>query len=147
MNNWILYIGGTLTVTSILGFIIWKQHKIINGLRVSVQSLVNEIPRVREETKNRVRGVMTGQGYEKLFPFMKDCKYVPNDMRFLGSPLDFVVFDGLTKEQEVNVVFLEIKTGKSALTAREKAIRDAIDNKRITFECLTIEQEKPSDDI
>ena len=46
---------------------------------------------------------------------MPDFRYDPGDSRFLGSPVDFVVFAGLWEADEVEqIVFVEVKTGKRA---------------------------------
>ncbi|HKP49922.1 MAG TPA: Holliday junction resolvase-like protein, partial [Gemmatimonadales bacterium] len=45
----------------------------------------------------------------------------------LGSPTDLIVFDGLARGEVKRVVFLEVKTGGSCLTARERSVRDAIE--------------------
>jgi predicted Holliday junction resolvase-like endonuclease len=48
------------------------------------------------------------------------------DVRFLGSPIDLVIFDGLAEGRLRRIVFLEIKTGRSGLTHRERCVRDVI---------------------
>lgn len=51
----------------------------------------------------------------------------PKDARFIGSPVDLVVFDGLDREAVEQIVFIEVKANTStALTKRERLIRDAI---------------------
>jgi predicted Holliday junction resolvase-like endonuclease len=54
-------------------------------------------------------------------------------VRFLGSPTDLIVFDGLTEGQVRRVVFLEVKTGGSCLTARERSVRDAIQAREVEW--------------
>ncbi|MBK9707541.1 MAG: hypothetical protein IPO77_11190 [Acidobacteria bacterium] len=66
---------------------------------------------------------------------------LPAEFRFQSErcplyrqPVDFVVFDGLNDDEENqvrNVVFVEIKTGMSVLTRREKLVRDAIKAGRV----------------
>ena len=50
---------------------------------------------------------------------MDGFPYNPKDARFLGTPIDFLVFDGISEDDVREVVFLEIKTGGSSLTTRE----------------------------
>jgi predicted Holliday junction resolvase-like endonuclease len=53
--------------------------------------------------------------------------YNPKDVRFLGSPIDLVIFDGLAEGELRRIVFVEVKTGGSGLTHRERCVRDVID--------------------
>jgi predicted Holliday junction resolvase-like endonuclease len=38
------------------------------------------------------------------------------DIRFLGSPVDLVVFDGLAEGQVRRLIFVEVKSGRSTHT-------------------------------
>jgi len=81
-----------------------------------------------------------GKVTEHLVPFFPDFKYNPKDVRFLGTPVDFVVFDGLSDGGVLkNVTFLEVKTGKSAgLSNRERHVRDCIENRNVCYEVIRI---------
>ena len=64
---------------------------------------------------------------------MPDFVFNPKDARFLGSPIDFVVFDGLNEGEVKRVVLLEVKTGMSALNTRERKIRDAVQSGKVEW--------------
>jgi predicted Holliday junction resolvase-like endonuclease len=64
--------------------------------------------------------------------------YNPKDARFIGSPVDIVVFDGADEGAIRDVVFLEVKTGNNALTQRQKQIRDAIHAGRVLWRELRV---------
>ena len=49
------------------------------------------------------------------------------DWRFLGSPIDFVIFEGLTSGELTSVVLVEVKTTRDGLPPAQRAIRDAVD--------------------
>jgi predicted Holliday junction resolvase-like endonuclease len=51
----------------------------------------------------------------------------------LGTPIDFLVFDGMSDDDLREVVFLEIKTGGSNLTTRERRVRDAVLAGRVSW--------------
>ncbi len=76
----------------------------------------------------RSQQVKYGKAWEKFAPFMKNFKYNPNDFKFIGEPIDGVVFG---KEK---IVFLEIKAGGSKLSQRQKAIKEMVDKKRVEWE-------------
>jgi len=76
---------------------------------------------------------------EQLVPFTDDFGYNPRDARFLGSPVDLIVFEGLTEGDVTRVVFIEVKSGKYAhLSRREKQVRDAIENGEVDYEILHV---------
>ena len=52
---------------------------------------------------------------------------------FLGSPVDLVVFDGLSAGDVRRVVFLEVKTGGAALTTRERQVRAVIEAREVAW--------------
>jgi predicted Holliday junction resolvase-like endonuclease len=88
---------------------------------------------VRGDAVLRSQAVTTGKVQEQLLPYFPDFPYNPKDVRFLGSPTDLIVFDGLTEGRVRRVVFLEVKTGGSCLSARERSVRDAIQARQVEW--------------
>lgn len=84
---------------------------------------------VRRDTLRRSLAVVTGKVSEQLVPFWPDFPFTARDARFLGSPVDFLVFDGLSEGDGAirRVVFVEVKTGEARLSPRERGIREAIE--------------------
>ncbi|MCX8028614.1 MAG: hypothetical protein N2712_01280 [Brevinematales bacterium] len=99
---------------------------------------------IKEERKralNFSRSVIKGRVSEQLFPLMPFFSYNLSDARFIGTPVDYIVFDGYSDQNGNSVkeiVFIEVKTGKSQLSVSELAIKDAVDNKRVRFEVVYI---------
>lgn len=81
---------------------------------------------IRQDAIRRSTGVILGQITEHFAPYLPEFPFNPKDARFLGSPLDFVVFDGLSEGVIRSIAFVEVKTGASDLTTRERRIRDAV---------------------
>ena len=81
---------------------------------------------IRDDAVLRSQAVTSGKVYEQLLPYLPDFPYNPRDVRFLGSPTDLIVFDGLANGEVERVVFLEVKTGTAGLTTRERSVRDAV---------------------
>lgn len=84
---------------------------------------------IRRDAIRRSLAVVTGKVSEQLVPHFPQFPFAPQDARFLGSPVDFVVFDGLSEGEEAvrRIVFVEVKTGGARVSPREQRIRDAID--------------------
>jgi predicted Holliday junction resolvase-like endonuclease len=93
---------------------------------------------IRENAVQRSLAVTTGKVHEQLIPYLPEFGYNPKDARFLGSPVDLVVFDGLAEGQVRRVVFLEVKTGGSPLTRRERQVRDVIEAREVVWAELRV---------
>jgi len=88
---------------------------------------------IRADAIRRSSAVVSGKVSEHLAPYMAGFPYNPKDARFLGTPIDFLVFDGISDDDLREVVFLEIKTGGSNLTTRERRVRDAVVTGRVSW--------------
>lgn len=104
---------------------------------------------LREDAIKKSNSVNYGKVSEALAPYLPNFGgYNPKDARFLGSPIDFVVFDGLEDEVELRkIVFIEVKSGASHLTTRERHVRNAILAGKVEWlECrLAGEESLPAD--
>jgi len=88
---------------------------------------------IRQDAVQRSLAVTTGKVVEQFIPYLPDFAFNPKDARFLGSPVDFIVFDGLDQGTLRRVVFVEVKTGGSDLTVRERLVRDVIQAGRVEW--------------
>jgi predicted Holliday junction resolvase-like endonuclease len=88
---------------------------------------------VRADAIRASRAVTTGKVAEQLVPHFPAFPLNPRETRFLGSPIDFVVFDGLEDGLVRRVVFVEVKTGGAALSQRERLVRDAVQAGRVEW--------------
>jgi predicted Holliday junction resolvase-like endonuclease len=93
---------------------------------------------IRQDAIARSRAVIVGKVTEHLVPHMPVFPYNPKDARFIGSPIDLIVFDGCDEGQIRDVVFLEIKTGTSSLSSRQRQIRDAIEGGHVVWRILKL---------
>lgn len=93
---------------------------------------------IREDAVQRSLAVTAGKVHEQLIPYLPAFPYNPKDVRFLGSPIDLVVFDGLAEGRVRRIVFLEVKTGGSGLTSRERRVRDVIQAREVEWAELRV---------
>jgi predicted Holliday junction resolvase-like endonuclease len=82
---------------------------------------------IREDAVLRSRAVTAAKVYEQLTPYLPGFPYNPQDVRFLGGPVDLVIFDGLADGQVQRIVFAEIKSGGAVLSRRERDVRHAVE--------------------
>src|SRR3989338_2132121 len=92
------------------------------------------IPDHRKDAIMKSRAVLGGQFSEQLAPYLPDFNYLPTECRFLGKPVDFIVFKGMDEKNISEVVFVEAKSGKSKLSSHEKSLKEAIEKKRVRWE-------------
>lgn len=71
-------------------------------------------------------------------PFFPGFNHNPKDARFIGTLVDFVVFDGLDEGALRKITFMEVKTNFSSLSTRERQIRNAIKQQLVEWEELRI---------
>ena len=88
---------------------------------------------IRHDAVRRSQAVITGKVSEQLLPYLPGFTFNPKDVRFLGSPVDFVVFDGLAAGRLERIVFVEAKTGAAVLTERESQVRDIVTARRVEW--------------
>lgn len=105
-------------VAALVAFLLWR---------------ATAVRAIREDAVRRSAAVIAGRVHEQLVPYLPGFDFNPKDARFLGSPVDLVVFDGLAAGRVERVVFLEIKTGGGTLTAREREVRDAVRERRVEW--------------
>ncbi|MGN6179552.1 MAG: Holliday junction resolvase-like protein [Mucilaginibacter sp.] len=93
---------------------------------------------IRQDAINRSQSIILGKVSEHAIPFHTQFPFNPKDLRFVGSPIDMIVFDGADEDREVSIHFLEIKTGNSSLNRKQKVIKDAILSGRVFWRELRV---------
>lgn len=90
-----------------------------------------KLPRILEERIKQSRTVIGGQFSEQIAPYLPDFPYKPTEVRFVGKPVDFIVFKGIDSREPEEIVFVEVKSGKSALNPVEKRIKELVEGKKV----------------
>jgi len=79
--------------------------------------------------------VRVGKIGENLAPFLSAWPYNPSTFRFLGHPVDGIQF---TKDE---IIFIEIKTGKSKLTKSQRLARDLVNAGKVSFATFRVNED------
>ncbi len=87
----------------------------------------NKLTKERKDAVKRSRAVIQGQMAEQMAPFFPNFPCNPNDVKFIGKPIDFIGFS------EDEIVFIEMKTGNSQLSEKEKKIKKLIEDKKVRY--------------
>jgi len=130
-----------------------SRERLIRGYEAKlrqVQERQNEnIRRARKESVAQSRNVLRGKMAEQFAPLLPGFNYLPADARFLGDPIDYVVFDGYAalrdgKQEhpdDLEVVILDIKQGRSKLSEGQRAIAKAVESGRVRFEVVRVTED------
>jgi len=96
---------------------------------------------IRNDAIQRSQSVILGKVTEHLVPYLPTFTFNPKDARFIGSPIDILVFDGMDEGELREIVFIEVKTGPTAaLTKRERQIREAVSAGRVKWREVRVER-------
>ncbi len=79
------------------------------------------------------RRQMAGRVAELWAPYTDGFPGEVDEAYFLGAPIDFVVFEGMSDGEIEEIVFVEVKSGDGKLTRRERMIRDAVIDGRVSW--------------
>jgi len=124
-------------------------HRERAGARDRIEALIaersREVEDARRDSVQKSRSTLKGQIAEQMAPLLPGFRWAPSDARFIGDPIDYVVFDGYTGlrdarggADDLEVVLLEVKQGGSALSPFQRAIARAVEEGRLRFEVLRI---------
>ncbi len=135
----------------------WQRER--RADRARIEQLLSEHERgllaARRETLQKSRSSLKGQIAEQMAPLLPGFRYLPADARFLGDPVDYIVFDGYAELRDVippgpasanptrplDIVLLEVKQGSSSLSPFQRAIARSVEEGRVRFEVLRIAED------
>jgi predicted Holliday junction resolvase-like endonuclease len=105
---------------------------------------------IRKDSVNRSRSTLKGRISKQMAPLLPEFPYSPADARFIGNPIDFIVFDGYTKVKDekddaISVVLVEVKKGKGKLTREESLIKKAVEEGRVSWRTIILKDDIPED--
>jgi len=91
--------------------------------------------RLHQQSKKISRSVLGGMFSEQVAPFLPNfpSELKASEARFVGKPVDFLIFKGMDEGNISEVVFVEVKTGKSTLSTNERKLKEAIIAKNVRW--------------
>lgn len=88
--------------------------------------------RIKKRAPKTSLAVIVGKAVEKVAPTLPGFPYNIGDCRFLGEPIDYLVFGGAAMKKRIEeLVFIDIKTGQARLTDSQRPIKDAVEHKKV----------------
>ena len=115
-----------------------KALEIQKRLKEELEDRENKLKKKRklatEKAQITTKAVNIGKTLEKVLPTMKDFKWPVPDSKFLGDPIDLIVFNGLSVNKVKSINFIEVKSGKyPRLNRHQESIRDAIEEQKVSY--------------
>ncbi len=146
------------TMENLQNHVVYLQEE--NRLKVRETSdLMNQITEITSESeeksqeikkqKSRAGSAHTtkGQILEKWCPFLEHPEIDPDweakNWSFMGNPIDYIIFDW-RNDKTINladgkVVLLDVKSGKSQLTTKQRRIRDLIQAGKVEWRTIRLQ--------
>lgn len=123
-----------------------SQARLIQSYETRIQILQEEHNRdiitARRDSTDQSRAVLKGRMAEQMAPMLPGFDYWPADARFLGDPIDYVVFDGYSQgngtSDDMEVVILDIKKERAPLSQGQRRIAQAVAAGRVRFEVVRV---------
>jgi predicted Holliday junction resolvase-like endonuclease len=146
------------TIENLQTHVVYLQEE--NRLKVRETSdLMNQITEITsaseeksqeiKKQKSRAASAHTtkGQILEKWCPFLEHPEIDPDweakNWSFMGNPIDYIIFDW-RNDKTINladgkVVLLDVKSGKSQLTTKQRRIRDLIQAGKVEWRTIRLQ--------
>jgi len=103
------------------------------GRLVGEKTVAEKFPEAKKAAVQRSRSVLSGMFAEQLAPYLPNFPFSPTEAKFIGAPIDFLIFKGIDAQHIEEVIFVEVKSGSARLNHNEHSLKDAIDNKRVRW--------------
>jgi len=129
----------------------WEQKRLAE-IRATIESeyrarlrewMLEKEREIREDAIKRSVAVLLGRISEHIAPLMMAAELGvnPKDFRYIGSPVDYIAFKGLSEGKPEEIIFIEVKASKNpSLTPRERAVKQLVESGRVTWRLVNMRQ-------
>ena len=137
----IVYILSVLVIVlgGLLYFYRKKLIETVNLLKEQEESFKKEKAVIRKDAQKRSGAVQWGKTIEHFVPFMSRFPIPPEDVVFLGMPIDYVGFTHTGSPTKCEVHFVEVKSGNAFLMNKQKNIKKAIKEGRVYWHEIAVD--------
>lgn len=100
----------------------------------SLENKISEVSAEKQKVTSQKKSseVRLGHIAETLAPFLDQFEFDPETCTFMGRPIDYISFG------DDKITFIEVKSGKSQLSAKQRHIRDLVNDKKVTWKEVRI---------
>ncbi len=138
-----IVIGGISTISIWVArrFVQLKEDKYESDKQNLIDKHDAEITELRKEGKlkaakalKRSKEVRIGLAEENMLMYHEDFNYDGGDFRALGSPIDGVIFPGSVQDNITEIVLMEVKTGQSKMSKKQRQIKQLVEDGKVRFQ-------------
>ena len=139
------------TIPVVISFLIlfFVSKRKIKQLEVKIKEKEVEFEKeralIRKDAKKRSGAVQWGLAIENFVPFMDDFPLRPEDVTFLGKPIDYVGYKNTGSKTKCEVHFIEVKSGNAFLLPKQKNIKKAIQEGRVYWHEVRVDANQKVD--
>jgi len=106
-----------------------------------------EIELARASSIKTSKAVIRGKIAEEFIPLFPDFPYSMGDCKFVGMPIDYLVFDGMSavrngEDVPITIILSDVKTNTAQRSKIQNAIKKAAEEGRIRFETWKVDENK-----
>lgn len=123
----------------VIAFISYKLGSALTNYRWQ-----KRLPFLQRQTADKQRSTIKGKLAETFAPFLPNFPFKASECKFIGDPIDYLVFEGLDERDIKAIHLLEVKSGNSRLSKHQKQIKDILDDlnsKDVTFKEFRFEED------
>ena len=121
-----LILGGVIVLLLILVFTMYKIG-IKRGQSEKEIEWQKNLVKIRGDIAERQRVGIKGKVAEAFAPFLEGFEFKSSECKFIGDPIDYLVFEGLDERDIKKIHLVEVKTGDSKLSKHQKQIKEILD--------------------
>lgn len=128
-------------VIIVLSIWLWRCQARVQRLLITLETERSQRAQRIKDSVAKSRSVHMGKISEQIAPMLPDFPYHPRDVQWVGGTVDAIIWHGLESDaDEIDIVFLDVKTGSARISHRQRLIRAAIEAGRVKFEVYRLHQ-------
>ncbi len=120
MSNQVIFV----IIILLLGWLCYKL-----GQYSKERQWKERVEKLRLQIADKQRAGIKGRVTEMFAPYLQGFPYKASECKFIGDPIDYVVFEGLDQRQITGVHFVDVKADSSELKPHQRQIKEIIDQK------------------
>jgi len=110
----------------------------LHAMRERIKERKWELAHSRElmtkTARRTAQAVNLGKIVEKIVPSFASFAYEPGDCRALFEPIDYLIFSGLARQNQVEALFfVDVKSGNARLSRAQASIKKALEAGAVRF--------------